>query len=139
MPNIEKSVDDLQPEEIVSRYYEARSQGDLESIKSLMTEQSYYMTLDSLGLKLAFKDVSFKKMLGSIEDDETSLVEVENTLSKYLLSVDTPYEIKIQSVEPNSTQRKTVSYTENGKVKNLYFSKESNGWKINYYAGRKVN
>ena len=34
---------------------------------------------------------------------------------------------------------KPLNYTEDEKEKKLYFSKEEDGWKINYYAGRKVD
>ena len=44
----------------------------------------------------------------------------------------------INTIVKNGDQRQTIAYTEEGKVKKLYFSKEENGWKINYYAGRKV-
>ena len=139
MSNIEKTFENLQPEEVVSRYYEVLNQGDLENMKRLMTEKSYLMALDSFGLKLAFKDLSFKQLLETIREDEDSLQQVEEVLSKDLLLRDGSFDIKIKSVEENGTHRKIVDYTENGKVKNLYFSKEKEGWKINYYAGRKVN
>ncbi len=42
MKDTVKSLDSLQPEEIVSKYYTSVNSGDLESVKSLMTEESYY-------------------------------------------------------------------------------------------------
>ena len=139
MTNTEKSLNSLQPEEVVNRYYKALSSGDLESIKCLMTQQSYYMTLESLGLKLAFKDLSFKHELENMEEDKVSLQKVERALSEELLSRNNSGKIVIGKIEPNGSSRATVHYTEDGKVKNLYFSKEEDGWKINYYAGRKVD
>ena len=139
MTNTEKSLNSLQPEEAVNRYYKALNSGDLESIKCLMTRKSYYMTLESLGLKLAFKDVSFKHELENMEEDKVSLQKVEQTLSTELLSRNNAPKIEIGTIEPNGDSRTTVHYTEDGKVKNLYFSKEEEGWKINYYAGRKVD
>ncbi len=139
IPNTEYTLENLQPEEVVSRYYQALNSGDIESVKSLMTEKSYFMTLESLGLKLAFKDVAFKEALEEIEENATSLKIVEQQLSEELSSRTRFPEIKIQKAEPNGSERITVHYTEDGKVKNLYFSKEKEGWKINYYAGRKVD
>lgn len=139
IPDTGESVDSLQPEEAVSSYYQAIHCGDLESVKRLMTKQSYFMTLESLGLKLAFKDSVFKQELENIEENETSLEKVERKLSENLSSRDNSPEIKIVKVEPNGSERLTVHYTEDGKTKNLYFSKEKDEWKINYYAGRKVD
>lgn len=133
-----QSFKSLHPEEIVSRFYGSIYSGDLESVRSLMTEQSYFMTLESLGLKLSFKDLSFKEVLESIDEDAESLQRVEQALSKDLLTRDGLPQIDIERIESNGSERVTVHYKEDGKVKNLYFSKEENGWKINYYAGRKV-
>ena len=138
MHTSERSFESLQPEEVVSRFYTSMYSGDLQSVKYLMTEQSYFMTLESLGLKFAFKDMSFKDALESIEEDVESLQRVEQVLSKNLLTRDALPQIDIERVEPNGSERMTVHYKEAGKVKNLYFSKQENGWKINYFAGRKV-
>ena len=139
MQNSERSFDSLQPEEVVGRYYSSLYNGDLEGVKHLMTQQSYFMTLESLGLKLAFKDVSFRDALESIEEDDISLQRVESEISKDLLTRNDSPQINIDRVELNGSDRMTVHYKEDGKVKNLYFSKEEDGWKINYYAGRKVD
>jgi len=139
MLDTEKPFDSLQPEELVRKYYRSVNSGDLESVKHLMTQQSYFMTLESLGLKLAFKDASFKDALENIEEDEGALQKVERELSKDLSSGEKVPEIHIAKVEPNGSSRITVNYTEDGKDKKLYFSKEKDGWKINYYAGRKVS
>ena len=129
----------LQPEEIVGRYYQLLYGGALQSLRELMTKKSYYMTLESLGIKLSFKDPLFKSKLENIEDDEDSLKEVEQQLSLDLLSRDLSPKINIEEVKANGSGRTTVHYTEDGKTKNLYFSKEDTGWKINYYAGCKAD
>ena len=135
----EESIYDLQPEELVSQYYQALYDGDLKKLKAFMIEKSYYMTLESLGVKRAFKDLMFKNDLENIEKDSVSLEKVEESLSAELLSHKSSVKVKIKKVESNGLNRKTVYYTEDGKVKNFYFSKEKDGWKINYYAGRKVD
>ena len=135
----EESIYDLQPEELVSQYYQALYDGDLKKLKAFMIEKSYYMTLESLGVKRAFKDLMFKNDLENIEEDSVSLEKVEESLSAELLSHKSSVKVKIKKVESNGLNRKTVYYTEDGKVKNFYFSKEKDGWKINYYAGRKVD
>lgn len=135
----EQSFESLQPEEVVGRFYNAIYSGDLESVKHMMTQQSYFMTLESLGLKLAFKDDLFKNALESIEEDESSLQKVEHDLSKDLSDRKKFPQINIDKAEPNGASRMTIHYREDGKAKNLYFSKEKEGWKINYYAGRKVD
>jgi hypothetical protein len=73
-----------------------------------------------------------------IKEDADALREVEDTLSFDLISRKKSPVIEIKSVSWNGTQRQTIDYTEDGKAKKLYFSKEKDGWKINYYAGRKV-
>jgi hypothetical protein len=87
---------------------------------------------------LALRDQEFKAQLKKIKEDEDALAEVENKLSFDLISRKISPEIDIKSVSWNGEKRQTIDYTEDGKMKKLYFSKENDGWKINYYAGRKV-
>jgi spore cortex formation protein SpoVR/YcgB (stage V sporulation) len=96
------------------------------------------MTLETFGLRLALRDQEFKSQLKKIEDDEDTLAEVENKLSYDLIDRRNSPEIDIKNVSRNGENRQTIDYTEDGKMKKLYFSKEKDGWKINYYAGRKV-
>lgn len=128
-----------EPGEIVSQYYHALYSGDLTTVKALMVEKSYLMTLESFGLRLSFKDKEFKSLLAEIEENPASMLKVEALLSKELISRDKTPKIQINKIEANGSRRKTVHYTEDGKVKKLYFSKEESGWKIDYYAGRKVD
>lgn len=140
MSHINTKYDDyLQPEEIVSKYYQALYSGDLKSVKNLMTEESYYMALEPFGLKLSFKDPIFKREWDQIEESKASLHEVEKKLSVELLSYNLSSQIDIRQIEPNGSERKTVHYEENGKNKKLYFSKDDGQWLINYYAGRPVS
>lgn len=129
----------LEPAEIIALYYKALYSGDLASVKALMTEKSYLMTLETFGLRVALKDDVFKARLKEIGDDPSALAEVEKKLSSDLVSRKRSPAIEIISVSENGENRQTVEYTEDGKNKKLYFSKEENGWKINYYAGRKVD
>ena len=128
-----------EPSEIVSQYYHALYSGDLTTVKALMVGKSYLMTLESFGLRLSFKDKEFKSLLAEIEENPASMLKVEALLSKELISRDKRPKIQIIKSEANGSRRKTVHYTEDGKVKKLYFSKEESGWKIDYYAGRKVD
>lgn len=130
--------DDLQPEEIVSKYYHALYSGDLESVKGLMTEESYYMALEPFGLKLSFNDPVFKSEWDKIEENNDALHEVEKKISAELLSRHLSPQIDIKEIEPNGTERKTIYYEKDGKNKRLYFSKENGHWLIDYYAGRPV-
>jgi len=128
----------LQPKDIIGVYYDALYSGDLETVKSLMTEVSYFMTLESFGLRLSFRDAAFKTLLEKVQEDGVALKKVEELLSKDMLSREYTPNIEIQNIEDNGDKRQTINYTEDEKPKKLYFSKEENGWKINYYAGRKV-
>lgn len=129
----------LEPSDILNLYYTSLYSGDLSAVKELMTEESYYMTLETFGLRLALRDPEFKAQLKEIKEDADALAEVENKLSFELISRKMSPVIEIKSTSSNGTKRQTIDYTEDGKVKNLYFSKEEDGWKINYYAGRKVD
>ena len=129
----------LEPAESTAKYYKALYSGDLASAKVLMTEESYIMTLETFGLRLALRDSEFKSKLKEIGDDPAALAEVEKRLSFDLVSRERSPVIMIVSASPNGENRQTVEYTEDGKNKKLYFSKEEDGWKIDYYAGRKVD
>ena len=128
----------LEPSDILALYYTSLYSGDLSTVKELMTGESYIMTLETFGLRLALRDQEFKAQLKKIKEDEEALAEVENKLSFDLISRKVSPEIDIKSVSWNGEKRQTIDYTEDGKTKKLYFSKEKDGWNINYYAGRKV-
>ncbi len=129
----------LDPSDILNFYYTSLYNGDLCTVKELMTKESYTMTLETFGLRLSLRDAEFKAQLKKIKEDQEALDEVENKLSVDLVSRKRSPKIKIQSQQWNGTKRQTIEYTEDGKSKKLYFSKEEDGWKINYYAGRKVD
>jgi len=127
-----------EPQDIVVDYYRALYAGDLATVKKLMSWESYCMTLESFGLRLALRDPLFKSQLKEIERPEI-LKEVEMKLSGELASRRKNPWIEITSVETNGPKRQAVRFKEDGREKVLYFSKEDEGWKINYYAGRKVS
>jgi len=128
-----------EPKILVESYYKALYTGDLVYIKKIMTPRSYIMMLESFGLKHALEDPSFKKALERVEKEADALAQVEETLSVDLKSRHISPDIEIVKVEPNGDKRETVYYTEDGKNKRLYFSKEDDGWQINYFAGRPVS
>ena len=139
MTDMNKTDDEcLQPEEIVGKYYHALYCGDLESVKEMMTEESYHMTLEPFGIKLSFKDPTFKTLWDTIEENKDSLDEVEKKISEELLSRNLSPQIEIKQIEPNGSQRTTVHYEEDGKNKKLYFSKKDDQWRIDYFAGRTI-
>ena len=130
----------LQPEEIVSKYYQSfYSNGDLESVKNLMTEESYLMALEPFGMALAFKDPEFKIKWDQIKESREALNEVEKKISAELLSKNLSHQIDIKQVEANGSERKIVYYEENSKEKRLYFSKKDAQWRIDYFAGCPVS
>jgi hypothetical protein len=128
----------LETSDILNLYYISLYNGELDAVKELMTQESYMMTLETFGLRLAMRDNDLKAQLKNIETDEDTLAEVENKLSYELISRKVSPKIDIKRVIKNGIKRQTIEYTEDGKDKKLYFSKEEDGWKINYYAGRKV-
>ncbi len=128
----------LEPKDIITLYYDALYSGDLPFVKVLMTSESYMMTLETFGLRLSLRDPAFKSKLKMIDENSVSLAEVERKLSDELVSRNRSPKIEVISVSMNGANRQTIEYTEDGKLKRLYFSKQEDGWRINYYAGRKV-
>ncbi|MCD6654280.1 MAG: hypothetical protein LT067_05885 [Sulfurovum sp.] len=126
------------PEEIVMRYYELLRSGSVGALKECMVRSSYLMTLEAFGVRLSLKNPSFKSFLEQINEDKDALAKVEALLSEELAFRGVSPSIRIVEVEMNGEERLTVHYTEDEKKKKLYFSKESNTWKIDYYAGRKI-
>ena len=132
--------DCLQPEEIVSKYYQSfYSNGDLKSVKNLMTEESYFMALEPFGMGLAFRDPEFKMKWDQIKESKDALNEVEQKISAELLSKKMSHQINIKQIVPNGSERKIVYYEEDGKKKKLYFSKKDGPWRIDYFAGCPVS
>ena len=127
------------PIELVIDYYDAYVKRELQTLKRVMTARSYAMTLQALGLKRSFKDADFKSLLAKAETDENALQAVERDLMEEQGTQKTLPSIVIQSVTDNGSRRKIVHYTENGKAKKLYFTQEEEGWKINYFAGRRAD
>jgi len=137
-----KSVTQYQPAspvELVRAYYDVLTEGDFTKLQNLMTLKSYHMSLQAFGLRLSFKDATFKSQLSDIEENAVALKNVEERLQKEKRVKIIAYSIVIQHVKENGEERKIVEYTENGKAKKLYFSREAEGWRINYYAGRKTS
>ena len=133
-----KYDDHLEPEKIVSKYYQALYSGDLQSVKALMTEESYYMALEPFGFKLSFDDPLFNTAWEQMEKNNEALDEVERKISAELLSRKLSPHIKIKETEANGLYRSIVHYEKDGKKKKLAFSKEKGDWYINYFAGRPV-
>jgi hypothetical protein len=128
----------LEPKALVSSYYQALYSGELKKVQAITTQESFYMTLESFGLRVSLRDRSFKEALGRIEDDPYALVEVMHKLSKEMKSRNKRPSIQIVSVQQNGTHRQTVRFKEDGKMKMLHFSRLEGAWKVDYYAGRKV-
>ena len=127
-----------EPEEMVGKYYHALYSGDLQSVKEMMTEESYIMTLEPFSIKLSFTDPVFKTQWGQIEENKDALYEVEKKISEELLSRNLSPQIDIKQIEPIGLERVIVHYEKDGKNKKLYFSKESGDWRFNYFSGRPV-
>jgi len=125
----------LQPEKIVSKYYQSLYSGDLKSVKALMTKESYYMTLEPFGMGLAFKDSAFKMQWDKIEESQDAIHEVEKKISVSLLADNISPHIEIKKIAENGSERKIVYYEEDGEKKKLYFSHEDGLWLIDYFAG----
>ena len=120
-------------------YYDAMKNGNLKSLSTVMTKESYLITLDSIGFKRALKDKEFKKLLKSIETNQSSLDQVEEILSTDLADKESDSKIEVTKFEPNGSERITLHYSENGHPKKFYFSLKLNEWKIDYKAGRKID
>ena len=119
-------------------YYETLNRGDLQAQSTLMTKESYILNLEAFGLKRAFKDSEFKKLLKTISDSEASLRTVETILSSDLQIEAREHKVALVSFESKGPDRVTVHYSEDGHPKKLYFSASDGEWKIDYRAGRQI-
>jgi len=117
------------------RYYDALKNGDMRTLSALMSEDSYRLTIESLGFKRAFRDARFKRLLKSIDEDADALQEVENALSADLAAEAREHEIKPVDFESNGRDRIALRFTEDGHPK-IYFSSPFGVWAIDYKAGR---
>jgi hypothetical protein len=117
-------------------YYDSLSKGDLLKLSSLMTKESYLVTISTLGFKRAFRDESFKYLLEKIETDSDALLEVEKILSREIKEEARKYVIQVLSYEPKGPERVTLHYTQEIKIKKIYFSNQDGRWKIDLKAGR---
>lgn len=117
-------------------YYKSLECGDLETISTLMTQESYLVTVETLGFKRAFKDNEFRELLKQIGIDKKSLKKVEAILSNDLMNESRKYQLNIISFESKGFNRITINYNEGGVPKKLYFSLLNKEWKIDYRAGR---
>jgi hypothetical protein len=118
-------------------YYASISEGDLDKLSSLMTQESYLSTLSTLGFKKAFRDESFKHLLEEIEHNAESLAEVEKLLSHELKNEARKNTLHVLSYESKGLDRITLHYTQELHLKKIYFSLEEGNWKIDLKAGRK--
>ena len=106
-------------------------------LSTLMTDESYLITLETLGFKRAFKETHFKKLLKMAKEDADALQEVEEVLSSDLKRESRTHAVETVSFESKGPRRITLHYREDGHPKKLYFSSSDGAWKINYKAGRK--
>ena len=118
-------------------YYKSISEGDLSTLCTLMTRESYLLTLGAFGTKEAFKDETFKHLLQEMENDAVALSKVEKILSHNLREEARKYVIEVISYELKGLDRVTLHYTQNEHPKKIYFSKQLGKWKIDFKAGRK--
>jgi hypothetical protein len=125
------------PETIVELYYRALLSGDMAALRQMMLPASYIMTLEAYGLKRSFSDPDFKAMLHLMTEDRTVRLQVENVIAETLRRESEFFWIEDLRTEALGPDRCAVHYTEDGCPKKLTFSKTEQGWKIDYYAGRK--
>ena len=120
-------------------YYSTIQNGDLAILSTLMTEESYHITLESLAFKRAFKDPEFKKILKNIDSNKEDLSKVEKIISNDLRVNSIEHTINVTNFESNGSDRITLHYSENGHPKKMYFSNSSGEWKIDHKAGRRTS
>ena len=87
--------------ESLHAYYKSIKEGDLIKLSSLMTRESYLLTLSTLGFKKAFRDESFKHLLEEMEHEPKSLLEAEKLLSSELKTKP----VKIQLIFSSMSQK----------------------------------
>lgn len=123
--------------ESLESYYESIDAGDLLRLSTLMTRESYLMSLNSLGFKKAFQDESFRRLLKEMEKDSKALLEVEEILSLELRGESRKYDIETLLYESKGSDRVTLRYSQDENPKKIHFSNQEGVWKIDFKAGRK--
>ncbi len=124
------------PENLVTLYYKAVETADLDLLKTLMTRESYMLTLESYAFKMILKDSNFKTLLDRYDEDTSAKKEVEQTISEDLLRHIKHHDIVLGEIEHRGENRICIHYTEDNKNKKLFFSQRDEMWKIDYMAGR---
>jgi hypothetical protein len=127
------------PEKVVQAYYDAMETGALATVKSLMTKESYLMTLESFGLARSFRDPAFKTLLKQAGDDRKALQQVEKAISVDLKARDDVKKIVIGTTQSNGAGRVSVHFEENGRPKKLYLFEIDGQWLLDYKAGRRTH
>jgi len=120
-------------------YYSTLKNGDLAVLSTIMTQESYHITLESLGFKRAFKDLEFKELLKNIDSSKEDLHRAEKIISCDLRADSIERNINVADFESNGNDRIILHYNEDGNPKKMYFSSSSRKWKINHKAGRKTS
>ena len=118
-------------------YYKSLKDADLKSLRSLMEDESYFTLLEMMSFKHVFHDSSFKILLEAMQSDALALKKVEDAVSLDLQQRAEDIKIEIKDLEPKGSERITLHYTENDKIKKMYFSYSEETWKIDSKAGRK--
>lgn len=136
MTEITNSLKETLKESLES-YYTSISEGNLTKLSTLMTQESYIITISTFGFKKAFKDESFKQLLKEIEKNAYALSQVERILSYELQKEARKNIIEVVSYEQKGVDRVTLHYNEDAHTKKIYFSKQNENWQIDLKAGRK--
>ena len=119
-------------------YYESLGSADLKSLRSVMEDESYFTLLEMMSFKHVFHEPSFKSSLEAMQRDALALKKVEDAVSLDLKKRVQDSEIKILRLEHKCSHRITLHYTQNDKLKKMYFSSSEANWKIDSKAGRKL-
>jgi len=131
-------VDLHSPIATVSSYYAAMNEGDLFSLERTMVKDSYDMDVQVYALSIAFKDEVFHTILKHYAENEEAREIVKREVAKKLRSRPERRAGDF-SVTDIGTDRVIVRFTEEGKAKQLYLSRQDSAWMIDYKAGRKTN
>lgn len=132
-----KMPDLSSPQKTLLSYHHAIQEGDIQTLKAVMVEESFHTDMQVYALSIALQDTNFHTILKHYGQSDEARKIVQKAVAKKLKSRKnrTISDLKMTKIGKN---RVMIRFKEDGKKKQLYVSKEGTLWKMNYKAGRRT-
>lgn len=125
------------PDLAVLSYYDAINDGDLNALEKIMVPESFDMDVQVYALSIALRDPEFHTILKQYANSHVAREIVKKEVVQKLQKRSKRAATELYSISIG-IDRSMVRFKEDGKIKQLYLSKQDKLWKIDYKAGRKT-